>query len=193
MIKGIVFDLDGMVYLSDALFSTRVAKEYDIPADDVMEFFRNDFADCQLGKKDLKDRLATYIEGWGWQGTLKELIDFWFEHGHINNDMLAEVEALRSQGYICVLATNNEKHRMAYLEHTYNLSEKFDHVVASYEIGARKPDKAVYDEILRRTGLEAKDILIFDDRESHVAALKAMDFHVVLYDGSKRIKEYLDC
>lgn len=65
-IKAIIFDADGV-----AIFPWRAAqlfeREYGITREMVSEFFSGIFADCLIGKADLKEELPPYLERWGWQ------------------------------------------------------------------------------------------------------------------------------
>jgi hypothetical protein len=50
-IKGIIFDLDGMVYLTNELFSDRFPREFGLKHADVVDFLRSIFLIVKMGKK----------------------------------------------------------------------------------------------------------------------------------------------
>lgn len=54
------------------------------------------------------------------------------------------------------------------------LAGRFDEVVASCHLGARKPDAAFYEALLDRLGCTAGEVLFVDDREVNVEAARAV-------------------
>jgi len=50
-IKAIIFDADGMLVTGER-FSTRFARDFNVPMEKIRLFFDNEFKDCILGKKD---------------------------------------------------------------------------------------------------------------------------------------------
>lgn len=54
MIKAIIFDTDGMTVNSE-MFSVQFNKDYGVPMDNLLPFFKNEFQPCLVGKADLKN------------------------------------------------------------------------------------------------------------------------------------------
>jgi hypothetical protein len=77
MFKVILFDADGMI-ISSPRFSEQLEKQYGIPWNRMEPFFKGPFQACKIGNADLKEELAKAIQDWGWQGSVDELVDFWF-------------------------------------------------------------------------------------------------------------------
>jgi len=57
----------------------------------------------------------------------------------------------------------------------------FDHIVSSFDVGAAKPDPAIFAALLARLGAKASDILFVDDVDGHVAAAQALGFSGVVF------------
>ena len=70
-IKAVVFDADGMVVKGDRP-SLRLARDYHVPMKKLNLFFDNEFKDCVLGKRDLKEAVAPYLPKWGWEGSVED-------------------------------------------------------------------------------------------------------------------------
>lgn len=79
--KAIFFDADGVLIKSKYLFSEQLEKDYGISIDVMLPFFTGVFRQCSVGKADLKEELANVIGDWGWEGTVEELMDYWFTKG----------------------------------------------------------------------------------------------------------------
>ena len=61
------------------------------------------------------------------------------------------------------------------------MSPAFRHLrdsIVSAEEGLIKPDPAIYEVVLRRTGLEPHDLLFIDDSAANIEAAAALGFHV---------------
>ncbi len=179
--KAVVFDFDGMVYITPELFSSKVAREKNISLDTVLEFFKNHFEECQKGEKDLKKELSKYLEKWKWKGSVEELMDYWFSDGYMDKEMVEFIEQLKSKGIKCIMCTNNEKYRIKYLREQHNIDKLFDAVVASCEVGARKPDKKIFDEVVKQAGFPAEEILFCDDQKKNTKKAKEYGFKTHLF------------
>ena len=64
-----------------------------------------------------------------------------------------------------ILMTNNEKYRMeAYKEQL----KVFDKVICSYQVGFLKPDKPMFDLIVREANCKKNEILFCDDKKEFI-------------------------
>ena len=59
-----------------------------------------------------------------------------------------------------------------------NLSDYFDAVVISYEVGCAKPDARIYELCLTALGIEAESALLVDDRRENLDAAARLGMHV---------------
>jgi HAD superfamily hydrolase (TIGR01509 family) len=71
------------------------------------------------------------------------------------------------------------------------LGGRFDRVVASCHLGARKPDAAFYERLLQRIGLEAHEVAFVDDRESNVAAAHAVGIPSHRFEHADGVRRWL--
>ena len=184
--KIYLFDFDG-VLTYPKYFSEGLQTEYGIDKSFLDDFFKNDFPDCQLGIKDMKQALAPYLQDSGWKGTVDGLTDFWFAHdSELDTELLYRIDRLRESGNICAVATTQEKYRTAYIRKVMGLEDKFDALYVSCEMGIKKPNAdfyaAAYDDLTQKYGLFAKsEITFYDDDARNVDAANAFGFHSMLY------------
>src|SRR5258708_4767313 len=131
MITTLLFDADG-VLINGAKFSVQLAKDYGISPEKTRSFFTNEFNRCLVGEADLKEELQKHIKGWGWKGSVDELMEYWFRVEHtIDQDLILYIQQLRSQGIKCFVATNQEKYRAKYMLENMRFAQSFDGVLAS--------------------------------------------------------------
>jgi putative hydrolase of the HAD superfamily len=185
--KTFVFDADGVVCIGES-FSLALEKQHRIPRERLAAFFSGPFPDCVLGRRDLKEEIAAHIGPWGWRRSVDELLTFWFQREHVVCPrVLACVRALRKKGHLCVLGTNQEKHRAAYLRQEMGLAGEFDRIFPSCELGAAKPSMEFFEGI--REGLKppAGDLCLVDDSERNVAGARAVGWSAIWYRGPSDI------
>jgi FMN phosphatase YigB (HAD superfamily) len=61
-----------------------------------------------------------------------------------------------------------------------------DGFVISGDVGARKPDTAIFGHLLAQTGAEAEDIILVDDRPRNLDAAAALGLQTILFGRALR-------
>jgi putative hydrolase of the HAD superfamily len=189
MIKTIIFDLDGMIHHSDGYFSINVAKQYGIGEEVISVFFKNEFKQCLIGKADLKEELKPYLEKWNFPGTVDEFMIGWFKFGEFDKEILEYVKELQDRGFKCILLTNNEKYRMQAYENELSV---FDKVLASCDVGFRKPSIEMFDKAFKEANCKKEEILFCDDKQKFVDIAKEYGFQTHLYENLEKFKKSIN-
>ncbi len=195
--KAIIYDNDGMV-THGGRFSEKYAQDFGVDPAVMAPFFGEPLKKCQTGAADLRDELQKVMGAWRWKGTVDELMQYWFAIGDVPyEDILASVVALRGQGLIACLATNNEKYRTEYLVSKLSYDTVFDCIFSSAELGAYKQSaegaEKIFQILKERYGITDKgEVLYWDDREGNVASLGAMGFNAELYRDYDSFKSVLE-
>lgn len=181
MIKAILFDADG-VLINSEMFSRHLAKDYGISTDITDPFFTGPFKDCLIGNADLKEILPPYLKEWGWEKSVDDFLDYWFESEHkIDEELVQYIQELRGRGVKCYLATNQEKYRVQYMLDKMGFSQCFDKIYASAHLGYRKPAMEFYTKVTEDLGLDKEEILFWDDTQGNIEAAKDFGIKTELY------------
>lgn len=168
-------------------FSDAYAKEFNIDQTIMTPFFGGPFKNCLVGKADLKEELQKVLVSWKWNGTVEELLQYWFSIGaDVHEEVYASISKLREQGLIVCLATNQEKYRTEYLANKLGYRKVFDEIFSSAEIGAYKHSleglAAIFQILHDKYAILDKDeVMYWDDREEHVKVLNEQGFNGQLY------------
>ncbi|HTB81792.1 MAG TPA: HAD-IA family hydrolase [Opitutaceae bacterium] len=187
--EAFVFDADGVICVG-ANFSMALNREYGISHGHLEDFFSGPFADCIVGRRDLKKALAPFLPTWGWRFSLDEFLRFWFRQEHVVcPEALACVRNLRKRGHLCVLATNQEKYRASYLRREMGLEDEFDRVFPSCEIGAAKPSAEFFLALELHLGKPAHELCLVDDSERNVIGAEACGWRTIRYRGKADLKK----
>ncbi len=192
MIRAILYDVDGVI-VSTGFFSERFAKEYQTPIERLLPFFKVVYGDCQLGKADLYTELDKVKDDWGYPGDTSELIEYWFSDilPNLNKELIDSVVKLRDQDTKCYIATNQEINRAEYLWEDAGLSNYFDGIFASYEIGAKKPSTQYFDYVTNKLQMLPEEIIFFDSDPKIVDAASAYGMRAFLYSSFEEYKRIL--
>ena len=184
-IKALLFDLGGVIIDIDPLntikeFQKKSSKpsgsfegldyRYSKNDSELMSFFyeyekglvsENEFREGmrKLGKINLNDSKIDKI----WNlGIVK-----------INEELLNYIVSLNERYSIMILSNTNSIHRKhfdALVNNLYgkNFNQIFNRVYYSYELGLRKPEKEIYEFVVKDSGFLSNEILFFDDIKENI-------------------------
>lgn len=177
MKKILLLDADGVAIVPRGkYFSDRYSEEFGVSKDLITPFFKNEFNDCLIGKREVSEVFVeqNMLEKWGWKGSLEELFQYWWAGENMRfEEVLSFVQELRTRGVKCYLTTDQEKNRAEYIMHGMGLAQDFDGAFFSYQLGARKTDSEYWQKLLQRLGNpNPADVEFWDDDEENVATAK---------------------
>ncbi len=176
VIRAILFDADGVIqHATDDLEQRlRVALGFvPQPLDRFMhEIFEAEWP-ALSGHRDFAESVAPVVEKWGAVGRARPLVDCWASI-EADQQILALVAELRGRGYLCALATNQQRHRAAHMAVALGYRALFDRSFYSCELGFVKPDRRYFLALLSALPFAAEEILFIDDRKANVAAAQSL-------------------
>lgn len=194
--KVILFDADGVLTLAEEVFSVVYARSRGLDIEPFQHFFRNDWKPIVTGQADLKESIAANPQLWQWDGNVDELLKYWFESEDVRNEELIQViPQLKAAGFVCCLATEQEKYRGDYMKDVM-FKDLFDHYYITAEIGISKTEPGFFNTIIedlksRHPAIEPKDIIFFDDSQSKVDTALSVGIDARLYTGVEQVKSLL--
>lgn len=68
----------------------------------------------------------------------------------------------------------------------------FDKCYLSFEIGFAKPDKEIYEYVIKDSGMNPKETLFFDDGEANIKVAQKLGFQTHLTDQNEDLKKVID-
>ncbi len=192
----VFFDADGVLIKKKHLFSEQLEQDFGIKTATTLPFFKGIFTQCTLGKADLKKELARVIPQWGWNGTVEELMEYWFTKGTvIDQDVVEYIQSLTEKGFRCFMATGQEKYRGEHLQRTLGNGQIFERVFYTADIGYPKEDSRFWERVFSIVGEKPQQILFIDDSEKTVKAVAESGIETYLFTDltslKKRLAEYV--
>lgn len=163
------FDADG-VFLRTARPANYLEQRYGLSREKMAPFLA-EIGGCLIGQTDMKTILPVYLERWGIEQSVDEFLGEAFNTGsEIDPDVAQLAADLRKRGVTCCLATNQDRHRMAFLDQHLDIRSHFDRTFVSCEMGVKKPDHEFYNRISAR--LSGSTLVFWDDHPRNVEAAK---------------------
>lgn len=121
--------------------------------------------------------------------TIADILEIGFDRQRPYDDTLEELARLR-QHYRLGLVTNSSEAGLTALRHRFELDERFDYITASYEVGAIKPDPAIFRIALDAAGVSADQaVMIGDNPADDIDGAAAVGLAAILLDRRGRFPQ----
>lgn len=181
-VRAILFDADGVIVHPKMQFARHLAEVYGLLPQHTRGFFDGAFNECLCGKARLEDTLPPFLSAWRWPGSVEDFIALWLrEDNQVDQRLAGAITALRGQGYLCGLATSQERRRAAFMRREMGFAALFDRLFFSCELGCMKPDPQFYAQVEQRLGLSGAAILFWDDAAENVQAARQRGWQAEIY------------
>lgn len=110
-----------------------------------------------------------------------ELLTIW-EQVELDPAAVELIQDVRRAGIPCLLATNQQDHRVRHMREVMGYDDLVDGSFYSSEMGVMKPDPAFFARILRDLGLPGPSVGFVDDLEENVEAARSLGLRAVRHD-----------
>lgn len=109
------------------------------------------------------------------------------EYTQVNDDARASLDALGEANTLGVLTDGVAEFQRAKLDH-HGLSEHFETVIASYDVGAHKPDPVMFDRA--REAIEAERYVMVGDSDADIEGARAAGFTPVRVERGEDVPDF---
>ena len=195
MSKAVLIDFDGVLRHWPEYHIAEVEKEFGLPAgtipgtafapDLIEPVIVGEIAD-EVWRARIVDRLRETYPTFDCQG----IVDAWSEpSGEIDQEVLDIVEACRATATV-TLVTNATSRLRADLDRL-GISEAFDQVVNSSEVGVTKPGGEIFEHALKVSGATPSTALFVDDKEENVKGAESVGIVSHLFEGVEGLRGFL--
>lgn len=108
----------------------------------------------------------------------------------VEPEMMAILNELRRR-YRLALLTNNVQETFRFWVEKYGLSEIFDTIVNSADVGILKNDSRIYVLILRRLRCKPEQALLIDNEPSNLTIARSLGFQCMLFRNLRQLRKDL--
>lgn len=117
----------------------------------------------------------------GWQAVFVSL----------RKEVITIMQQLREQGHrVVVLSNTNRLHTTYWPEHYPQISAAADSIYLSQEMGMRKPEARIYQQVLAQEGYSADDAVFFDDNVDNIEGANRLGITSILVTDKNTLPDY---
>jgi len=180
-VNTVVFDLGGVLvdwdprYLLHKVMPGREAEVESLLADVLNHAWNLERDKGDSWAEAMERNKADYPQ---WAEVFDLYTERWAETlGGSHEDTVQILRELKARGTPLYALSNWSAEMFPHAEATYDWLQLFDGVVVSGRVGMIKPDRDIFDYLLRTYGLRAEDLLFIDDHEPNVVAARSYGIH----------------
>ena len=153
-VAAITFDLDGVYFPKGKKeFGEALAKKYGVAEED----FKRVFLKSEQMNVDYKTGEMTdaafwkwAINEWGIETNWKEIVELMIAGYGVDKRVKKVISDVRKKGYKTVVCSNNFPARVKGLSEKFKFLDDFDAAIFSFEVGATKPAKRIFEAVEKK-------------------------------------------
>ena len=193
MIKLFVFDLGGVIipfeHRQIAVKLLKRSREKVIPSPhevfsflfDMEKGFVNRYEEGLMSSveffSEIRDRYALDIN-------FEEFKAIWNPIFRSDPEVNEAIQHLKRKDYPLFLLSNTNELHFAHIIKNYPVVHLFDEWILSYEVGAKKPKKRIYDQIFERMDVKPDEVFYVDDIREYVEAARGYGIQGLVFEGA---------
>lgn len=191
--ETIVFDLGNTLIRFDHNISARkIANLFRIDSKKIYDTFfdsglTRDFETGKISPREFHKRAKDML---GIHMPYKDFVSVWNDIFWEDQEACALARELKKSYRLFLLSNVNRLH-FEYIHKKFNIIKIFDDVILSFMIGAIKPDKAIFEDVIRRAGGDRTKILYIDDREDLIKEACALGIDSIRFESAEKLRNTL--
>ena len=192
-ITAVTFDMGGVLTFTSLGGIAEYGATLGLPEGALTQYFRGHPMIAKLevgeisGREFFKYVCSEAEQAYGVRIDIREFANYASRGEELNPEMI-ELVAEVHRNQVTALLTNNAA--SATWRDTFPYAH-FDHIVDSSEVGLRKPDPAIYQELLRRLGLPGAEVVFVDDFEENLAPAVELGLTAVHFESASQCRAEL--
>lgn len=123
----------------------------------------------------------------GFRGAPEEFIRHWVEIFTPVDAMIARARRWKARGMPLYLLSNTCESHIEFFTSRYDIFRIFDGAAYSCRTGFMKPEKEIYEALIREHRLDPSATVFIDDREENVRAARELGIHAVQYEDEASV------
>lgn len=191
MIKAVFFDVGGVLIKDNTRLMLRSqGRLLGVPYDDLRVRMKRDRLLLTKGTITRREYLGRLQKRFGLKRVTFAHLRFVFPRRY--TFIVAPwriARRLRENGYLVGIITNAT--RPPSFSPRLRLSPLFSPIVRSYQVGAAKPDRKIYEIAQRRARVKFQEMVFFDDRPKNVRAAKQLGIKAFVYKNPTQLVRQL--
>ena len=192
--KTVIFDIGNvLVHFSYQQMLERLAHHYNVPAERVRQMFVEEglSARYESGKVSTEEM---FLELGGLSALTPHsdlIVEAMGDIFHENSSIVPIVHALKKQGKRLIILSNTSPIHWNYIKENFSIVDLFDERVLSFEVGAIKPQKEIYEAALLKAACAPEECFYTDDIIEYVTIARTFGIDAEQYLDTPTLKKQL--
>ena len=108
-----------------------------------------------------------------------------------NDPVISIAQEIKKRGHRLFLLSNTCEAHFAFASSQFPFLQQFDGFVLSYEVGARKPEKKIFEKALEIAGCRNKECFYTDDVLPFIESARSLDIDAEQYTTPHELTQHL--
>ncbi len=122
---------------------------------------------------------------------LEEFAQIWNPIFSEDKEVSNVIRYLKDKGYPVFLLSNTNELHFAHIIQHYPIVHLMDEWILSFEVGAKKPDRRIFEVIFEKMNVEGREVFYIDDVEKYVEAAREMGIEGMVFKGVEGLHEII--
>ena len=184
-IKAICFDLDGVYFTPESFqrFKKAISKGVDDEIVNNVLYKSNmmlSFKKGEISENEYWDFVRSELKINFENEQIFEILKDSYE---VNPKIVELVRTVREKGYKTCICSNNFETRIRELNKKFDFLKDFEVHIFSYKIGVMKPDKKIYEALIRESHVNADQIVYSDDSSEKLVGANELGIHTFVFES----------
>lgn len=118
----------------------------------------------------------------------KDFADIWNDIFWEDEDSCRIARTLKANGYKLFLLSNLNCLHFEHIRAKFDIIDIFDELILSFNVGAIKPEKAIFDHVVKLAGGDRLRLLYIDDREDLIKEAAAIGIDSIRFIGAPQLE-----
>jgi putative hydrolase of the HAD superfamily len=193
-VSALFWDMGGVILTNawDRSSRLKAVEKFHLDRDDFEdrhELLLNAFETGHAGLKEYLNRVIFYRQR---PFTREEFKQFMYDQSQPYEETLAILRKIASLDRYLVAALNNESLELnEYRIQKFQLRDYFQVFMSSCYLGVRKPDEAIYRQVLQITQRRPEECVFIDDRSLNLECARELGMNTIQFKSPEQLKEDL--
>ena len=189
MIKTIVFDMGGVLLLNDIdLVYKKLAENLKVDPKLLLDLIKQNRRKFMSGEYSAEGFAQLIKNNFELENNVAEIINKWRESFEqlmgLNEELFNLIVMLRQNYKIAMLTDAPQLHSI--VNKKKGLYESFHPCIISCEVGLVKPEKEIYELMLKELKHKPSECLFVDDNKANIETAKNIGFHTILFKDNEQ-------
>jgi HAD superfamily hydrolase (TIGR01509 family) len=191
--KLVLFDAAGVLFVANTVVGDYLKNKYGLSQEEQNLMWKGFYQDYTIGKINTEEFLDIFARTYNLSRSkvTTEIFTDSFNNAMLPVAGIEDVLKKLKNKDIALAMLSDTTEMFASARKSGLLSNYFDHVFLSYELGFRKPDKRAFKAVTDFYNLEPSEIFFIDDNESNVFSAIDFGMKATVFKSSKELEAAL--